>query len=181
VTFAGLATSEFENHARARSWARAALVLVLLSATGTVALAVERAYSPAAEIAMAMALTSASVALVGYLVRHARLRVDAQGVRWGWNIAGVRLSRERLTSAHVYEDAVAFEPRRGQFWYVSSRDWDRFDQIPGALARAQLPFSRRRGKAPLRARLQSYGRVLDGLLVLDLLLAVAGLMAALTI
>jgi hypothetical protein len=63
---------------------------------------------------------------------------------------------------------VALEARRGSWWFIAARDWDRYDAIVRHLRRADLPITDHDGTAPLRARLQSYGRFLDGLLVLSM-------------
>jgi hypothetical protein len=60
---------------------------------------------------------------------------------------------------------VALEARRGSWWFLAARDWDRFDAIVRQLRRAELPLTDHDRTAPLRARLQSYGRFLDLLLV----------------
>jgi hypothetical protein len=110
-----------------------------------------------------------SIATLGYAVRAARIRVDGAGVRWGWRWAGFRMRRERMKHVQSYADAFALIPQRGSTWYLSRRDWDRFERVPKALRRAKIPFARDPGRAPLRARLQSYGIVLDLLLVFNAL------------
>lgn len=177
LDFAGLAVGEFANRRRPRRLATVVLWFVLLAAVGTVYVSSRRLFSVTAELALGIALMCSSVALLGYLVRVARLRIGSQGVRWGWNGIGITLTRERLERVTVYDDAAAFEPIRGSVWYVSARDWDRFEDLPRALAMAELPYEKSPGRAPLRARLQSYGRALDFLLVLDLIAAVLGFVA----
>ena len=124
-------------------------------------------------------MTCASVAGVGYAVRRARLRIDSGGVRWGWNEIGFRVTRDEVTSIDVYRDAVAVVQRRGSTWFVSARDWDLFERVPGALRRAGLPTAAHDRPAPIGARLQSYGVVLDLLLVGDALASVFALGLAL--
>lgn len=106
---------------------------------------------------------------LGYLVRRAHVSVTRDGVRWGWSGLGFTQDKARLVTAHVYRDGVAFEARRGSWWFIAARDWDRFDAFVRHLRRADLSVTDHEGKAPLRARLQSYGRFLDGLLVLSVL------------
>jgi len=112
-----------------------------------------------------------SIAAVGYAVRRARIRVDRDGVRWGWSWAGVRMEPDRIEQVTAYNDAYAFKPKRSgkwrpaSTWYVSRRDWDRFDNVANALRTSGIPFDRLDKRAPLKARLQSYGIVLDLLLV----------------
>ncbi|HTM20169.1 MAG TPA: hypothetical protein VL172_06675 [Kofleriaceae bacterium] len=163
----GTAANEFAARPRARRLARAVLVYVTVAATLTLVAVSRRLHAPFVETLVALVPMCMSVALLGWAVRSARVRVDSGGVRWGWRIAGFRLDRERLVSVHEYRDAVALEPRRGSTWYLSARDWDRFAAIGAALRVARIPFISHDRRAPLSARLQSYGAVLDTLLVLD--------------
>jgi hypothetical protein len=107
----------------------------------------------------------AAVALLGFVVRRARISVNRDGVRWGWDAMSFMQEAARIVSAHVYSDGVAFEAKRGSWWFIARRDWDRFDAFVRQLRRAELPVTEHTGKAPLRARLQSYGRFLDAMLV----------------
>jgi len=77
--------------------------------------------------------------------------------------------------AHVYGDGVTLEARRGSWWFLAARDWERFDALVRQVRRAELPVRDHVGRAPLRARLQSYGRFLDAMLVV----AIAGALAVL--
>ncbi|HET9626513.1 MAG TPA: hypothetical protein VFP84_34360, partial [Kofleriaceae bacterium] len=62
---------------------------------------------------------------------------------------------------------------RGSWWFIAARDWDRFDTLVRHVRRAELPITGHAGRAPLRARMQSYGRFLDWLLRLSVLAAAA--------
>jgi hypothetical protein len=77
-----------------------------------------------------------------------------------------------MVAAHVYRDGVAIEAKRGSWWFLAARDWERFDALVRQLRRAELPVRDHDGRAPLRARMQSYGRFLDGLLVVSVLAAI---------
>src|SRR5688572_32304609 len=114
---------------------------------------------------MGWALMFAAFAGVGLAVRSARISVSADGVRWGWGWLGVRLERDRIRAVDVYRDAVAFRHRRGSTWFLTAYDWDRFDALILAVERSGLGVRRRDKGAPWLARLQSYGRFLDGLLI----------------
>jgi hypothetical protein len=114
----------------------------------------------------------AAVALLGFAVRRARVAITRDGVRWGWSVLGFHQEASRITIAHVYRDGVALEARRGSWWFLAARDWDRFDALVRQLRRAELPLADHDGRAPFRARLQSYGRFLDGLLVLTIVASV---------
>ena len=105
---------------------------------------------------------------IAFSVRRARVAVTRDGVRWGWAALGFTQSAARIVTAHVYRDGVALEARRGSWWFLAARDWDRFDALVRQLRRAELPITDHDGTAPLRARLQSYGRFLDGLLFVSM-------------
>lgn len=167
IAFAGMAAGEFVSRRRPRRLAGRVLVLVFITGAGTLAIGVRRAPAPSAELLLAVPLVCWSIAVVGYAVRRARLRVDHDGVRWGWNDIGFRVTRDRMERIDLYRDAIAVRQRRGSTWYVSSRDWDLFQRMPGVLGRAALPVQTHERRAPIGARLQSYGIVLDLLLVAD--------------
>ena len=92
--------------------------------------------------------------------------ITRDGVRWGWEAMSFIQERSRIVRAHVWKDGVTLEAKRGSWWFLAARDWDRFDALVRQLRRAELPIEDHAGaSAPLRARLQSYGRFLDTLLV----------------
>jgi hypothetical protein len=68
---------------------------------------------------------------------------------------------------------VALEARRGSWWFLAARDWDRFEALVRQLRRSELPLLDHDRAAPLRARLQSYGRFLDLLLLGTIVASVA--------
>ena len=179
IAFAGHAAGEFACRRRPRRLAGRVLFLVLLASVLTVVMAGRRMHGQTAELLMVVSLMCASVAGVGYAVRRARLRIDADGVRWGWSGIGFRVTRDDMAGIDVYRDAVAVRQRRGSTWFVSGRDWDRFEHVPAALRRAGLPLESHTRRAPLGARLQSYGTVLDLLLVSDAVASVFALGVAL--
>jgi hypothetical protein len=152
---------------------------VLATGAITVAIGIRRAPSATAEMLLAVPLICVSVAGVGYAVRRARLRIDPGGVRWGWSDLAFRVSRDQMKHVDVYRDAIAVRQRRGSTWYLSGHDWDLFERMPGALRRAGLPLETREGRAPLGARLQSYGIVLDLMLLADAAASVFALGVAL--
>jgi hypothetical protein len=107
----------------------------------------------------------AALALLGLAVRHATVAVTRDGIRWGWSTLGFHQPAARIACAHLYRDGIAIEARRGSWWFLAARDWDRFDALVRDVQRAALPIREHPGRAPWRARLQSYGRVLDAMLV----------------
>jgi len=164
----GTPLGEFTAPTRAKRLSSAALVLVLVFGVATWGLVSRKPFARHASAQVVMPVAFAAFALLGFAVRRARVAITRDGVRWGWT--GLHFTQEaaRIVTAHVYTDGIALEARRGSWWFIAARDWDRFDVLVRQLRRAELPVRDHAGKAPLRARLQSYGRFLDALLVLSI-------------
>lgn len=111
-------------------------------------------------------VTAVLVCAVALAVRRARVGIAADGVRWGWGDLTVRMAADKIVAVRLYRDAIALAPRRGSTWFLSRRDWDRFEAMRRAAVGAGLPCEELDLDAPWRARLQSYGRFVDGLVVL---------------
>lgn len=194
---ADVPAGEFVARQSAQRLARRVLIVVCLAGAATAGVALRRLHMQMIEMFLVGPMFCGSVAMVGYAVRRARLRVDRDGVRWGWASIGFRMGPSRLRRVIVYRDAVALTPTRGSTWYLSRADWDGFERMPEALSEAlsgalastvaRAPIAASAGivvthagrRAPLRARLQSYGRVLDALLILAAVAAIATLLLAL--
>ena len=87
----------------------------------------------------------AALALLGFVVRRARDRGHARRRALGLVERSASTSKRRASSrAHVYRDGVALEARRGSWWFLAARDWDRFDVLVRQLRRAELPLARSR-------------------------------------
>jgi hypothetical protein len=165
----GRVAGEFGARRGPRLLAGIAARWVLIAGSLAAALAARRPFHPEADTIVVATLMFAGFAAVGLAVRRARVSVDASGVRWGWSWLGFRLERDTIRHADIYRDAVALRPRRGSTWYLSARDWDRWDALALAVERSGLTVIRHGDRgAPFGARLQSYGRVLDGLLLLTI-------------
>lgn len=169
VGLGGRVSGEFEARPGPRRLAIAAARWVLLAGTVAAALASRRPWHPQAVTIVVSTLMFAGFAGVGLAVRRARITVDAGGVRWGWSFLGFRMDRDRIRGVDVYRDAIALRPRRGSTWFLSARDWERYDALVLAIERSGLAVTVHDARAPLGARLQSYGRVLDGLLVITMI------------
>ncbi len=178
IAFAGQPAGEFVARPRARRLARGVLVFVVLTGAVTLVVAARRIYAPMVEFVLVAPLMCVSIAGVGYAVRRAHLRLDVEGIRWGWKFAGVRMRPERLKQVRAYRDAIALTPKRGSTWYLSRHDWDRFERVLPALREARIDYIVEDRRAPMAARLQSYGIVLDGLLVMNAVIATTALVVA---
>lgn len=178
VDYAGPGPGELAAPAGKRRLARRVFWLVLGAGVATVALAARHPHRAGTHVLLAAPMFLAAVAALGWSVRRARVRVDGDGVRWGWSVAGFRLPRRRLRWVRIYTDAVALRPRRGSIWYLGAADWDGLAGLTDAFHRAGIPVETFAGRAPLWARVQSYGRFLDVLLVLDAAVAALALAAA---
>jgi len=179
IAFAGQPSGVFVARPRARKLANRTLFYVCFVGAITVALAFRRMHTPlTSAVFLVTPMMCFAVAGLGFAVRAAQLRVDSEGVRWGWRWGGFRMGRDRLRKVVSYSDAFALIPRRGSTWYVSQRDWDRFERVPQAMRKAKIPFTRHDSRAPILARLQSYGIVLDLLLAANALAATFALVAA---
>jgi|HubBroStandDraft_1064217.scaffolds.fasta_scaffold290514_2 hypothetical protein len=148
---------------RRRAWRALIAVFGLGAATWALVSRHPGAYHASTQVVLPVSFLACAV--LGVLVRSARVTVTRDGVRWGWRTIGFHQEAARIATAHVYADGVALEARRGSWWFLAARDWDRFDALVRQLRRSALPIADHDGAAPLRARLQSYGRFLDALLI----------------
>jgi len=175
----GTPLGTFRAPGRARRAAAIALVAVVVLGAITWALVARHPYRRGASTQVVLPIAFAAFAALGLIVRRARVAITRDGVRWGWTAFGFHQPAARIATAHIYSDGIALEARRGSWWFIAARDWDRFDALIRQLRRADLPLRDHTGKAPLRARLQSYGRFLDLLLLGSVIGAAAVMLWAL--
>ena len=161
----GTPLGTFRAPRRARRLALVSLIVVVVLGAITWALVARHPFRRAASTQVVLPIAFAAFAALGFLVRRARVAITRDGVRWGWTSFGFHQPAARITTAHIYRDGITLEARRGSWWFIAARDWERFDVLVRYLRRAELPLRDHTGDAPLRARLQSYGRFLDLLLV----------------
>jgi len=153
----------------ARRLARISLIVVVVLGAITWGLVARHPYRRAASTQVVLPIAFAAFAALGFLVRRARVAITRDGVRWGWTSFGFHQPAARITTAHIYRDGITLEARRGSWWFIAARDWERFDALVRQLRRTDMAIADHARRAPLRARLQSYGRFLDGLLVASML------------
>lgn len=178
IGLVGTPLGTFHAPRGARRIAWISLVVVVVLGAITWALVARHPYRRSASTQVVLPIAFAAFTTLGLVVRRARVAITRDGVRWGWTSFGFHQPASRITTAHVYRDGIALEARRGSWWFIAARDWDRFDALVRHLRRAELPIRDHDARAPLRARLQSYGRFLDLLLVGSVLGAAAVLLWA---
>lgn len=166
IGLAGTPLGTFRAPLRARRLATIALTIIAALTAITWAFVARNPYRWHASTQVVLPIAFTAFAVLGFLIRRASIAVSRDGVRWGWTAISFTQEASRIVTAHVYRDGVALEAKRGSWWFLAARDWDRFDALVRQLRRAELPVTDHDGKAPLRARMQSYGRFLDGMLVL---------------
>lgn len=164
IGLVGMPLGIFHAPARARRIAGVSLTLVLVLGAITWVLVARHPYHRGASSQVVLPVAFAAVASLGLAIRKAQVAITRDGIRWGWTSFGFHQSVARLAGAHIYADGISVEARRGSRWFIAARDWDRFDALVRHLRRTDLPLTDHTGRAPLRARLQSYGRFLDWLL-----------------
>lgn len=174
----GTPLGEFTAPHFARRYSAVALVLVLAFGAVTWGFVAHHPYGRHASTRVVLPVAFAAVALLGFAVRRARVAITRDGVRWGWSALHFVQDRSRIVVAHIYADGIALEARRGSWWFLAARDWERFDVLVRQVRRAELPVRDHDGRAPLRARLQSYGRFLDALLALSVIATLAVMLSA---
>jgi hypothetical protein len=168
----GTALATFGAPRRARRLANAVFFITLAFGALTWWGLSRHPYQRHASTLVVLPVALLAVALLGVAVRRATVFIGREGVRWGWRALSVRQAAERVLEVGVYSDGATLRSQRGH-WFLAARDWDRFESMARAMTTVGLPVTRYQGPAPLRQRLQSYGRTLDALLVLAALAQIA--------
>lgn len=169
IGLVGTTRAAFRSRPGGRRFAIAAMIATVIGWALSWYLLRGRTYRPESALYAVMPIALFAVACVGLAVRTARIWIDGGGVRWGWRGLHVRMELERLAQVEVYTDGIGLRAKKGSRWFLAARDWDRFDVLIREIERAGMPTRHAHRRAPLRARLQSYGRVLDGMMVLAIL------------
>jgi hypothetical protein len=165
IGLAGTPLGIFYAPLRARRLSRIALVTVVCFGAVTWGFVSRHPYRWHSSTQVVLPVAFVAFAVLGFLVRRARLAVTRDGVRWGWDGLAFTQEASQIVKAHVWRDGVTLESKRGSWWFLAARDWDRFDVLVRQMRRAELPIEDHPRAAPIRARLQSYGRFLDGILL----------------
>ncbi len=165
IGLAGTPLAVFHAPRSARRLAFFAVVIVIGFGLLTWYLALQHPYRKGTSGQLVLPIAFAAFASIGIAVRHARLAVSRDSVRWGWTSLGFTQQASRVIRASVYRDGVTLESKRGTWWFLAARDWERFDALVRQLRRTDITIAEHDGNAPYRARMQSYGRFLDLLLV----------------
>jgi hypothetical protein len=155
----------FRAPMRARRLALIAVVVVLLVGALTWYFVLQHPWRRGSSQQVILPAAFAAFTLLGIAVRSARLAISRDGVRWGWTMLGFTQPTSKVVRASVYRDGVTLESKRGSWWFLAARDWDRFEALVRQLRRTEMPLAEHDIKAPIRARMQSYGRFLDLILI----------------
>ena len=169
----GTPLAEFKAPRRATVLAAIAILVTVVLGAATWYFVSQRPWRRGSSVMITLPVALFALALLGYAVRRAHVAITRDGVRWGWATLGFHQPASKIVKAHIYRDGITLEATRGSWWFLAARDWDRFDMLVRQLRRAELPLEDHDGKAPLRARLQSYGRFLDALMVFSIVGALA--------
>ncbi len=165
IGLAGTPLAVFRAPRRARRLAYVTIVFVIGFGALTWYLALQHPWRSGTSKQLVLPIALASFSLIGIAVRSARLAVSRDGVRWGWSGLGFTQQASRVVRASIYRDGITLESKRGSWWFLAARDWDRFEALVRQLRRTEMTVAEHESKAPYRARMQSYGRFLDVMLL----------------
>lgn len=168
----GPALARFRSPLGARWLARVSVVAVVLFGGATWAFVTRHPYHRHASAQVVLPVAFFMVSALGFIVRSAKLEITRDGVRWGWESFNVAQNAAHWKCAHVWRDGITLQRKSGGTWFLGRRDWDRFEALVRQLRRTELPFEHHPERAPLRARMQSYGKFLDGMLVGSMVAAI---------
>lgn len=171
IGLVGAAYGTFHAPRRARVLARVSVSVIIVLGAITWFFVSRHPYRWHSSTQVVLPVALLLLALLGLLVRSAQVAITRDGVRWGWRALGFSQEAATLARVHIYDDGIALASKRraSSTWFLAARDWDRFPVLVRQVRRVELPVVEHAGKAPFRARLQSYGRFLDGLLIAAML------------
>lgn len=173
IGLSGTPLGVFHAPPRSRRLAWATIVVVIGFGALTWYLALQHPWRHGTSKQLVLPIAFVALALLGIAVRSARLAVSRDGVRWGWTSLGFTQQASRVVRASIYRDGITLESKRGTWWFLAARDWERFDALVRQLRRTDMAIQEHAIKAPYRARMQSYGKFLDVLMVSTIVAAVS--------
>jgi len=165
IGLAGTPLAVFRAPQRSRRLAYLSIVLVIGFGALTWYLALQHPWRSGTSKQLVLPVALAAFSLIGIAVRSAKLTVSRDQVRWGWTSLGFTQESRRIVRASVYRDGITLESKRGTWWFLAARDWERFEALVRQLRRTEMVIADHEGTAPYRARMQSYGRFLDVMLI----------------
>jgi hypothetical protein len=180
IGLVGAALQRFTSPPAARRLARATVFICIGCGAATWAMVARNHGRADQSVYAVMPLALGAVAVLGWLIRSASITVARDGLRWGWQSIAFTRRAETIVQATAYLDGVALAGRRGAPWFLAAADWQKFPDLVRQLQRAQLPVVQVQQKAPWRAKMQSYGRALDIMLLLSCAGAIVVAVAAIT-
>jgi len=170
MSLSALARHEFAAKTYAKRLAWLIFAAVLFVSGATIYFIGKNMYMDQASVFLAGPLFCFLVAGLGVLIRSAKLRFFTDRIQWSLPYFEFSLPVAKLSKVVAYGQTIAFEPRKGSTWFISDRDWNEFNKVPDALASCGFEVESKTDEPiPWKARVQSYGLVLDGLLVVNLL------------
>ncbi len=180
IGLVGGALQRFTAPPAARRLARATLFICIGCGAATWVMVARKHGRADQSVYAVMPLALGSLAVLGWLIRSASITVARDGLRWGWQSIAFTRRAETIVQATAYLDGIALAGKRGAPWFLAATDWQKFPDLVRQLERAQLPVLHRSEKAPWRAKMQSYGRALDIMLLLSCCGAILLAMLAIT-
>ena len=168
LEFAGLPLNEFSSKKSSKVMAWVSMVIVCVLSALTIRWVFRYGSIHSGSLMMSGPLFCVLLAFFCVAVRSARIRVTDTKVAWVLGPFDLGIPLTRIKNVSVFNNAVAITPSRGGAWFLSAKDWGPVSALESAFHRAQIPFQRERRNAPLLSKLQSYGRALDIIVILNI-------------
>ena len=173
LTLSGLARFEFEAKSYAKKLAWVVFVSVVVVSGATVYFIGKNFNLDKASVVLAGPLFCFMIAALGVVIRSAKLRIFEEKIQWSIPYFQFALPKEKVANVVSYTNTLAFVAQKGSSWFVTERDWKEFPRMEDAVTSCGYQVSSKKSeKTPLKAKMQSYGHVLDALLVCNLMASV---------
>src|SRR3954463_16231506 len=109
IGLSGTPLGTFRAPPRPRRLAIVSLVAVVVLGAITWAFVSRHPYRWHSSTQVVLPVAFAMFAMIGFMVRRARLAVTRDGVRWGWDSLAFTQEAARIVKAHVWRDGVTLE------------------------------------------------------------------------